>query len=131
MKYIVVMLIGLMFFSGCKDDEDRTSILGGWNCEEFSEYGAVRTYQTSIIRDEVIPTYYKIYNFHKIGNSENNVVRCEEGEDGNLIIDLQIVGNVTVSDGVGIVASDFSSISWEYTYSDGIVSNELVRATYY
>ncbi len=132
MRYFVIVLIGLMVFSACDKDEDRTSILGGWNCEEFSDYGAARTYQTSIVRDEVTPTFYKVYNFHKIGNSESSVVSCaEDTTNGNLIIDLYIVGNVTISDGIGIVAADFSSISWTYTYSDGIVNNEKVKATYY
>lgn len=134
MKKIVGLLIVAvtLLFASCDQDKERISVLGGWNCEEFSDISASRTYTVSIVRYEVDPTYYKIYNFHNLGESENDIVLCYEGEDGKLYIDRQIVSSsVVISDGVGTIADDFSTISWTYTYSDNSTSDQTIYATYY
>jgi len=135
MKKLVglIIVVIIVTFSSCDKNSERTSILGGWTCEEFSDISASRTYSVSIVRYEVDPTYYKIYNFHNLGESEGSIVLCYEGEDGKLYIDRQIVSSTSavISDGVGVIADDFSTISWTYTYSDGSSSEGTIYATYY
>lgn len=130
-KFIILFFVLLSIQSCNKDDEPRTSILGSWNCEEFSEIGQ-RNYQVSIIRNPYIPdatNEYIIYNFHNLGLTEATEVYVREIESGTLSITTPFPLGFTFN-GKGIITSDFSRIEWDYTAYDAI-TNPVVKANYY
>lgn len=129
----MAMAFVFVVFSACEDDEPRTSVLGVWNCDEYSEQGTRRNYQVTIANYEFDTNFYKMYNFHNLGDSEHNIVICEIDNDGNLIIENQLVnsGMYQITDGKGIVADDLSRIKWTYYFTGSSVTNEYVTATYY
>lgn len=130
--YIVIAFFGLFILgTSCNKDKDRISVLGSWNCEEYSEIGQ-RIYQANIMRNPYMPeatNEYIINNFHKLGLTESTEVYVREEEPGVLTItgsaalDISFIGS-------GILAEDFSKIEWRYQVNDG-GSNPLVMATYY
>ncbi len=131
MKYLLYFLFALIALSSCKKDRVHTSILGTWNCDEFSEYGESK-YQVSIMRNSYLPsdsTAYIIINFHNMGIDENNEVYVSEDEPGILTITGTANTGVLIT-GTGDVASDFSKIEWNYQVNDG-GNNPTVSATYY
>lgn len=114
----------------CDKKKEKKSVLGSWNCQEQSDIRPIRKYQVNIVRDPVQKEFYKIYNFHSLGQGENDFVLCKENTDGNLIIDDYSTGSVSVRKGLGIVEKDFSAITWTYTFS-GKSAIENVKAKYY
>jgi len=131
-RAITIFLLGFVFtVSSCNKDEERTTILGSWNCEEITEIGGIVTYQISITRNHYAPNdsnSYLINNFHNIGNSPSLEVIVEEIEIGKLEIAHSPIG--FDFEGNGTIASDFSKIDWQYKVNDGI-NNPLVISTYY
>ena len=133
MKNIIsIILLGFVIIvSSCNKDEDRTTILGSWNCEEITEIGGIVTYQVSITRNHSVPedsNSYIINNFHNIGNSSSLEVIVEEIESGKLEIVYSPLG--FDFKGTGTIAPDFSKIDWLYIANDG-VNNPEVISTYY
>lgn len=128
-----ILAVVLMLFIGCDKDKDRTSLLGGWNCEEFPEQTLPRNYQVSIMRNPYIQNKtneYIINNFYNLGNSQNSEVYFyQDTVSKQLIIKSQIVQGYSIY-GTGTVAYDFSRINWEYHVSSGVV-DEKVIANYY
>lgn len=135
MKYKILFIgVLLAFFMGCKEEEERTSILGGWNCEEFGETTQPRVYQVNIIRNNYLPNAtneYIINNFNNRGISDNDEVYVRFNEEAGELI---ITGTAHVGvyyNGKGIVADDYSTIEWEYYVSDGSGVQQNFVATYY
>jgi hypothetical protein len=127
---IVTITIGL---PGCNKDKTHTSVLGSWNCEEFSDdLEGKRIYQVTIQRREEIvgaSNEYKIFNFHKLGDIENSEVFVTENEPG--ILTITGCADIRFSfTGEGVVAADFTIIEWTYQVNDG-ATNPLVKANYY
>lgn len=131
MKKFIIASIFFALLLGCKDKEPRTSLFGGWNVNEVNNMtGEQKNYQTNIIRDNIDPEFYLIYNFHDISNDQSDAVRFYEDENGLLVIVNQIIGNSNIwVEGTGEVAPDFSNIIWKYTINDGI--EQFVVANYY
>jgi len=127
---IITIIVFITFFNCKKDDTPRSSILGSWNCEEFSESGKFN-YAVSITRNNSFPDVdneYIIYNFSRLGNTENSEVYVREIQKDTLTITGTVL-NISIT-GKGIVANDFSSIDWDYQIHDGI-TNPIIKATYY
>lgn len=133
-KFAFLLIVTLtILLSGCNKDESHTSVLGSWNCEEFSDdLEGKRIYQATIQRREEIvgaTNEYKIFNFHKLGDIENSEVFVTENEPG--ILTITGCADIRFSfTGEGIVAADFSRIEWTYQVNDG-ATNLLVKANYY
>lgn len=130
-RFLLIVFV-ILSIQSCNKDEEHTSILGSWNCEEFSDIYGQRTYQTNISRNLNIPdstSEYVIYNFHKLGLSEATEVYVREIEPG----EFTITGTASIGHtftGKGIIAPDFSTINWNYQVNDG-GNNPLVIANYY
>lgn len=130
-RVVFLFVVLLIAVSSCDKNNERSGIIGAWNCNEISDLGVIKNYQVTILNDDANPSFYKMYNFSNIGSSESNIVYCFMNNDDNLQINSQVVGDVFISEGIGIVADDYSTIEWEYIYSDGMVSNVTINATYY
>lgn len=130
MKKKLFILILFVAFIACDKKKDKKSVLGSWNCQEQSDIRPIRKYQVNIVRDPVKKEFYKIYNFHNLGQGENDFVLCKENTDGNLIIDDYSVGGISVRKGLGIIEKDFSAITWTYSFT-GKSAIENVKAKYY
>lgn len=133
MKKILFISILLLMFSACNDKKEKKSVVGSWNCEEHSDKNPSRTYQVNIVRDPVRKNFYKIYNFHKLGQNEDDAVLCEENPtNGELIIkDFNVKGMFFITEGKGIVAKDFSNIMWTYSFTNSSGLKNDVKAKYY
>ena len=130
-KIILLSLIVLGFMSCNKKDEVRTSIIGSWNCEEYSDVYGQRIYQTNIVRNPIsdATNQYVINNFHNTGLGEEVEVYVTEVEPGKLTITGS--ANIRVKYvGGAIVVDDFSKINWTYKVNDG-ANNPNVTSTYY
>lgn len=130
MKKILFIFILLALSTACDKEKEKKSVLGSWNCQEQSDKRPIRKYQVNIVRDPVQKDFYKIYNFHNLGQGENDFVLCKENSDGNLIINDYSTGSIYVNKGVGIVEKDFSAITWTYSFI-GNSFKEDVKAKYY
>jgi len=131
MKKTYFLLIIILTVLGCKKEEERNTILGSWNCEEYSDIGQ-RNYQVSITRNYYLrdsTNEYIISNFHNLGINEFNDVYIKKIEINKLIITGTANLGISIS-GIGSVSDDFSRIEWEYTVNDGLTIPE-VRANYY
>lgn len=133
LRIVSVLAILAMLFIGCDKNEERTSLLGYWNCEEFPEQTLPRTYSVGILRNPYISgvtNEYMINNFYSMGNSEAaQVYFYQDTISGDLIIKPQIIMDNSIY-GLGTVNEDFSKIDWVYYVSSGSV-NEKVVAYYY
>lgn len=134
MKYNVLFLfIVLAMLSSCEKDNKHTSLIGVWNCQEYPEQTAPRTFQVSISRNNFMPdkdNQYKISNFYQMGNSEDAEVYFYQDTLTNELIILPQTVKGTTFHGTGIVEEDFSKIEWVYYANSGRI-NEKVVATYY
>jgi hypothetical protein len=116
---------------GCNKEQSHTSILGSWNCEEFSD-GGQRIYQVNIVRNNNLPdatNEYIIYNFHNLGNTEYTEVYIRESIKGELTITGTAASDISFV-GQGLISPDFSSIKWSYQFNNGS-KNSMVTASYY
>lgn len=128
----ILLVVFIILLSSCNKDEDRKSVLGAWNCEEFSDFGQ-RNYQINIFRNKYLPdatNEYVINNFHDLGFTESTEVWVREEESGILTITKSPSNSQIYFIGTGIIADEFSRIEWEYIVNDG-VSNHTVVANYY
>ncbi len=134
MKKILIILTALtLITSACKEDDERTSITGSWNCEEQSDINSLRTYQVNILQDPVNNEFYRIYNFHKLGQDEAHSVLCrKDAKTGNLIIEnYKVENSVSILQATGIIADDFSDIKWTYELISTNGIKNTVKARYY
>lgn len=133
MRYNVLFLFVVVALISCEKENKHTSLLGVWNCQEFPEQTAPRTYQVSISRNNFMSdasNQYKISNFYQLGNAEDaEVYFYQDSLTDELIIMPQTVRGTTFH-GKGTVTEDFSEINWEYYANSGNI-NEKVIATYY
>jgi hypothetical protein len=77
---IILLALFLVVFSSCSKNDTRTSILGSWNCDEYSEIGQHK-YQVNIVRNYYSPNdtnEYIINNFHNLGIAEEAEVFVQE-----------------------------------------------------
>lgn len=130
-RVFLLSFIALGLMACNNKDEDRTSIIGSWNCEEFSDIYGQRIYQTNIIRNPVsnATNEYIVSNFHNMGLGADVDVYITEIEPGKLTIAYSTDFKISFIGG-GTVADDFSTINWSYKVNDG-VNNPEVRSTYH
>ena len=127
-NFVLLIVVSLFIVVlGCKKDEQRTTILGSWNCEEFSDIGQ-RNYQVSITRNYMQneANEYIINNFHNIGLTESTEVYVREIDKGELTITGTAAIDMSFT-GKGVIASDFSRIEWVFKVNN----NPNIRANYY
>lgn len=130
-KNILIVLILIITVNSCnKDDDDRKSIFGSWNCEHYSDLGDYRKYQASISNSAEFPNYIAISNFHNLGIEHEALVYATQDDNGNLIlVDNILINNEAYVSGKGTVADNYSEIKWDYTITRNGVTEE-VTATY-
>ncbi|MBI9066477.1 MAG: hypothetical protein JEZ09_04250 [Salinivirgaceae bacterium] len=128
-KSLLIIFIVAILFSCKKKDEERTSILGSWNCEHFSDINGQKVYQASITSSPLFDSLYVISNFHNFGINEEDQVYFSKNANGELILDFFGNSQIQVA-GKGIVADDFSKITWTYTVDNG-TAFETVDAIYH
>lgn len=131
MKHLIILIALFSVFTSCNKKTEHTSLLGSWTCEEWPELTTPSTYQVSITRDYTSKdsNQYIITNFYKLGLDQQVEVHFYESKTGELVINQQSVGNITVY-GTGTYSADYSKIEWEYYVNSGDI-NEKVKATYY
>jgi hypothetical protein len=132
LKWLIV--IGVLTLGGCQKDNSHTSVLGGWNCQEFTEISATRTYSVMIERNTNMPTStneFAIRNFYRLGNGDDNLVYFRQVNDTLLIIPLQTTATGTsINNGTGKIIGQYERIEWEYTVTSAF-GQEKCLATYY
>lgn len=129
-KNIFIFLIGLTLIS-CDKDNTHSGLLGTWKCDEYPEISLPRSYQVNIMRNTSFPddsSQFVIYNFNNLGFDEEQAVFITQESETKVNITGTNFINLSIT-GSGTIASDFSSIEWEYVVNqDG---REEFRATYY
>lgn len=132
-KYLVILLLSVvLILQACNKDENHSSLLGSWNCEELPEISTPANYQVNITRNNLLPddsNQYVIYNFNQLGFEEERGVYFQQNQDGSLLITGTEIIGISIT-GNGTVANDFSKIEWTYKVDKG-GPNENIIATYY
>ncbi|PKP08292.1 MAG: hypothetical protein CVU09_16530 [Bacteroidetes bacterium HGW-Bacteroidetes-4] len=123
-----IVVLGLLG-TACQKNNEHTSVLGTWYCDEYPGQTIPRTYQVNITRSPVYDTLFYISNFYQMGFSEEAQVNFYQNRVGKLVIYNQIIGNKAIY-GTGTVIDNYKSIEWVYYISDDSL-NERVEATYY
>jgi hypothetical protein len=115
----------------CNKDNEHTSVLGSWYCDEYPEQTLPQTYQVNIERDVTNSSdsnRFVIYNFNNLGFSEEQAVFVRIFATDS--IEILYSNNFAISvHGYGKIESGFSKIDWEYTVGKDFTEN--ISATYY
>jgi hypothetical protein len=125
MKSWIIIIVAFIAISGCKNDNDYSSIVGEWLVEDNGEQSEYRRYSVSIQRMPGDTASYKFSNFYKTGALTEMYVYTR-GLD--LVIDYQPVGDYHIQ-GSGTIQSDYEGISLEYEVT-GSGMNETVLSEF-
>ncbi len=128
------LIFGVFILSGCQKDDSHSSVLGAWNCQEYTEINGNRTYSVNIERNHNMPNAtneFAIRNFYRLGDGDENLVYFRQVNDTLLVMPVQTTSvGVSVNGGTGIVRGGYNHIEWQYTVT-ATFGQDKCQANYY
>ncbi len=131
LRVLVVLVTLAVAFWSCNPDEPdpdtgdiRDKLVNTWKCTENSQTYGTQNYYVEITKDNQASVII-IDNFFNLGLGKS-IKATVNGQ--TITINNQIVSG-HIFNGTGIIASNFNSISWTYTFDEGN-GPETATATY-